>query len=64
MVTEEDYLQCAAKALNLAQRAAKPEHKAHLLAMAAAWHDLADRTRGKRLLKRHRETHPLATKPV
>ena len=51
MVTEEDYRECAAKALDLAQATTKPEHKAHLLAIAEAWLDLADQARGKGRVK-------------
>jgi len=42
MSKEEDYRQCAAQAVKLAHGASSADAKAHLLAVAEAWVDLAD----------------------
>jgi hypothetical protein len=47
MVTDDDYRDCAAKALNLAQAATDPTDRARLLAIAEAWLELADRRHGR-----------------
>jgi hypothetical protein len=45
MTKEDDYLQSAADAMELARRAPSNEDKGRLLKLAQAWVDLADRAR-------------------
>jgi len=45
MTKQDDYLQSAADAMELVQRAPSNEDKGRLLKLAQAWVDLADRAR-------------------
>ena len=57
MSKEDDYLDSAAQALDLATRASSSDDKAHLLDLAERWLDLADRSR-------QQATRPLNEHPL
>jgi hypothetical protein len=48
MVAADEYRRYAAECIPLAQQASDPGDKAHLLRMAQAWRDLADKAENPR----------------
>jgi hypothetical protein len=48
MASKEECLRYATECLSLAQRASDPTDKAHLLGMAQAWRELADKRDAQR----------------
>jgi len=58
MPREQDYRKHAAYLLNLASRSSMTADKSHLLAMAEAWLDLAERSQKHLRTGRPRDGHP------
>jgi hypothetical protein len=52
MPSAEDYRQYAAQCLALAQQVSDPDARAHLLEMAQAWRELADKAQNPRAPKK------------